>query len=736
MRVKLFAIGILVAVSIILVSCNSNAADEANVVEREFKFSEIETGLLFVDFIINDISTNSIYILGVESMNSSASSIKILNAETLESSDFEHYTIFDETQIIRALFPHKNGYWTWVYAENLSSDGGITAEDILLKTYSSDFESVSTMHIKDYLEKTPNLVYPDSENYSYHIWGSTSEGQIVISKEEDTIFSLNSEGDFVRTWDISNKTKDSKMRFYRAAVYGDEIFCFLTDVGSGNTEIVKLLPDGNIEKIYTLDKVYINYFVGGDGRIYMADPCDLYVINKDGDVDFLFRWSEVGDSYFMGLVVLDENKYLALYRNKVFFVTKDWDDAEDTRTDTRKELTLACFGENGNVHQRVNDFNRNNEEYQIKIHDYSLFADSVTMLNLDIIAGKAPDMICWSNPFWNKVQSTAYIKAGQLVDLYTLMDQDTEINRSTFLPNLLKAVESSNESLYELPLEFLMYVVAGKTDVVGTEPGWTVDIFYEFLKQYPDADKPFGMTSWEILLSLMIYNNSDTYIDWENGQCYFDSNEFISLLELTKFYGEEAQRSILPHRVINEGRQLLIINLLSQVSSIQKFKALFNSEVNFIGFPTSKGIGNAFVLDCSVSIFAQSENVEVCWQFLRGLVTYQEQIAGTLLFPANYEALQKRLNNPTEYEEPGTIISYYDNDGGMWSVTLKDATPEESEQVRQVIESCDRVYRENRAVMAIIEEEVPSYLYGDKTAEEVARIIQDRAQNYVSEQMD
>jgi uncharacterized protein (UPF0335 family) len=75
-----------------------------------------------------------------------------------------------------------------------------------------------------------------------------------------------------------------------------------------------------------------------------------------------------------------------------------------------------------------------------------------------------------------------------------------------------------------------------------------------------------------------------------------------------------------------------------------------------------------------------------------------------------------------------------DLEGDIWSYEFTEVTPEESEQFRQIIESCDRVYRENRAVMTIIKEEVPSYFYDDKTVDEVARIIQSRVQIYVSEQ--
>jgi ABC-type sugar transport system, periplasmic component len=156
---------------------------------------------------------------------------------------------------------------------------------------------------------------------------------------------------------------------------------------------------------------------------------------------------------------LEQGRYLALIDNRVWLVTTGSEDIEiAVPSDTREELTLACSGLGIIMLQRIYDFNRENEEYKITILNYSQFEDRAAKPNLDIIAGNAPDMICWSMPRINPIQSGTYSKAEQLVDLYALLDRDADINRATFLPNLLDAVESSTGALYELPLEFSIYV--------------------------------------------------------------------------------------------------------------------------------------------------------------------------------------------------------------------------------------------------------------------------------------
>jgi hypothetical protein len=95
--------------------------------------------------------------------------------------------------------------------------------------------------------------------------------------------------------------------------------------------------------------------------------------------------------------------------------------------------------------------------------------------------------------------------------------------------------------------------------------------------------------------------------------------------------------------------------------------------------------------------------------------------------------MEERLTRPEDFEEEGSGIGYHAPDGDMWMVIFKDATPEEAAQVRELIYSLDRVRRFNYPLYYIIMEGVGPFLAGDKTAEEVARIIQSRVSIYINE---
>ena len=71
----------------------------------------------------------------------------------------------------------------------------------------------------------------------------------------------------------------------------------------------------------------------------------------------------------------------------------------------------------------------------------------------------------------------------------------------------------------------------------------------------------------------------------------------------------------------------------------------------------------------------------------------------------------------------------YDN----WEVEIYAAGEEEIEGIRQLIEIARPLSRESEEIYSIIGEEAAPYFAGQKSAAEVAKIIQSRIQIYVSE---
>lgn len=82
-------------------------------------------------------------------------------------------------------------------------------------------------------------------------------------------------------------------------------------------------------------------------------------------------------------------------------------------------------------------------------------------------------------------------------------------------------------------------------------------------------------------------------------------------------------------------------------------------------------------------------------------------------------------NNKVEYED-----SYYMNGE---TITLPQLNQAQIDQAVNFILSVNKRYYNNDDVMTIINEEMESFYSGQKSAQEVATIIQSRAQIYVDE---
>jgi len=86
------------------------------------------------------------------------------------------------------------------------------------------------------------------------------------------------------------------------------------------------------------------------------------------------------------------------------------------------------------------------------------------------------------------------------------------------------------------------------------------------------------------------------------------------------------------------------------------------------------------------------------------------------------------LEDGTKEEREKTTWGYDD-----WEAKIYAATPEQVEEVRDLIYNADGVMVGNSEELAIIREEVDAYFKGQKSAKEVADIIQSRMKIYVSE---
>ena len=400
--------------------------------------------------------------------------------------------------------------------------------------------------------------------------------------------------------------------------------------------------------------------------------------------------------------------------------------------------------------QRIVEFNKENPLYQIEVTCYDEFNDGqsanntgITRLTNDLIAGNIPDILL-VEPYSMPVDS--YIAKGILADLNSFIDSDETIRREDYLTNVFDAY-SVDGKLYQLVPSFNIQTLVGRTDKLDGKTSWTMSEYLEFVKAHPEA-KFIEMTR-EGFLSQFVSFTLDSYVDPVTGTCSFNSADFKALLEAANSYPEEINYDELykdenywneQQAAFRNGKSIISSEYLYQLSQIRELeKGRFDGNVTFIGFPTSSGNGSIIsTYNGSFTITAKAKNPQGAWEFIRYFLTdeYQNEISGS--FPIKlsaYDALKQKAKEKPYYMDENDQKVEYENTYWIGETQVEIGVNDDTDNQRMMdlVTTVNTVYSYDTDLMKIITEEAAAYFAGQKSVDETADIIQNRASTYISE---
>ncbi|MDR1132442.1 MAG: extracellular solute-binding protein [Oscillospiraceae bacterium] len=415
-------------------------------------------------------------------------------------------------------------------------------------------------------------------------------------------------------------------------------------------------------------------------------------------------------------------------------------------------LTLATLYLDYNLRRQLLKFNKTSEDYRIEIQDYSEFNTGedynagATKLSTEIISGKIPDLIDVSNlPF------KQYAAKGLLEDLYAYIDADAGLSREDLIPAILGVLETDGK-LYQLATSFSVSSIVASPGVAGPEPGWTMDELQQILNDNPQADYPFGMDmTKEGIFQYIAMLNIDRYLNWQTGECRFNSDDFKKLLAFANTFPEREENQagygkeiewIDSSVLIRDGRQLFTIFGAGDFDSFQYYKASHGGQIVFKGFPSESGDGGGVAqMSGGIAMTSACRDKDGAWQFVRALISEDYQESLNWNFPVNRKAFDKKLAEAMKQEyttdENGERVPVSRggmsiDDGAM--VEFYAITQEEADQIRALIDSVTGTFNYDQSMMELINEEAAYYFAGEKTVDETADIIQSRMTLYINEQ--
>ncbi|MBQ7955857.1 MAG: extracellular solute-binding protein [Lachnospiraceae bacterium] len=470
-----------------------------------------------------------------------------------------------------------------------------------------------------------------------------------------------------------------------------------------------------------------------------AEPTPIMdFVNSDLPTTNLNQVVEINDTQFLASYY--DRSYASQYVSLFTYV-------DPSEIPDKEVLNLAAYYIPYDMRNRVVEFNKTNEKYRIIFTDYSQYATpddylaGYTKFNNDIIAGNVPDIMILDE----QMPVDSYIQKGLLADIYEFIDADEELDREDYFQNVFDAY-SVGGKLYCIVPSFAVWTVMGKASEVGNEPGWTMKEMQELLASKPEGTSLFGESmTRESLMWYATMMSLPEFIDNETGVCSFESQGFKDLLTFLKTlptefsydYEDPDLWTKLEMQYV-EGKTLLMMTTITDLQSmVYTFGQFGTSDITFIGFPSENGVGAALNCYNRYAISAQSPNKEGAWEFMRYYYTdeYQESLYEMSINKDIWmEKAMEATEKPSWEDENGQI--HYDEYiswlGGQ-EIILEPLTKAQVEEIFDYVSSVTQTYSYDQDLVDIINEEAAPFFEGEKSVDEVAKIIQGRIQLYVDE---
>ncbi|MCR4690455.1 MAG: extracellular solute-binding protein [Lachnospiraceae bacterium] len=495
---------------------------------------------------------------------------------------------------------------------------------------------------------------------------------------------------------------------------------------------------------------------GGVDRILPGEgEFDVYVSNTNGIAAFdykgnhkdILNWvgSNVDYSYIGDIQPISDG---------TFYATKNPEGGEGEYTivsltkvapekvASKKAITYGGLYISDSIKSEAIRFNKSQDEYQIVLHEYSAEEDPAAKMNADFLAGDVPDILDLSSAAYDK-----YAAKGMLTDLYTFMEKDPEVKKDDFYENFLKIMETDGKLYYISPLVQINCFAGRKSDLEGKK-NLTVQDIMDLEKKY-DGDRFFASCGRESVLGTLANSGYADFVDWNTGKCSFDSDEFIKILEYANTYpDDESVEYIETDEMIKNlkaGRLVMQECWNISFEDVEMLDTVYDGDFSAIGYPPAEGDGIVGSISDVLAIYSKSENPEGAWAFLKRMFTkeyYAKQLGeGGYMsgYPIRKDAFEYQVERAKATKEGKDEFGYevYPMSGtwemGDIQVDIKPVTDEQVQVIRDLMASVDHKMGYDDDIFNIITEEAGALFSGQKSAKEVAGIIQNRVSTYVNE---
>lgn len=676
---------------------------------------------------------------------------------------------------VRLVYSDKNGVFKYAdYDENMQVKSSVvlfSAENI----YNTFFSINSDGNIFALVIYVQSDSEPGSEDYfrnadvTFEIrhFSSTGEQESVVEvRDINSCFDISS--DFIQNFTKVNDKYLIRLSDRQLIVETDGSIsdnqevsgnvCYCTD-SNGNIVTAGMKGYSYIDEISVANDsdmtAYGDYLILSQGIATGYDGFKVFFMLNDG-VYGLTESDEV-------VQIMDYNKslmssgdyYEVVYAGKGRFMAIGNDDGlylsvMNVRPDgyvmnREKVVVGTCYPENSNPQTLASKYNKKSDSYTIEIKGYKDF----DALKLDVLAGSPPDMY----EFLDCSEMHRLVNAGALADMYGLSEQYGGFTKDDIMDNVIQAFEYK-DGLYMMSQAFGVNYTLGNKEYFP-DGRMTYDEFFDIVNNAPEGvylGNRIDCGTREYIFNNFCTYNLNRWIDTEKTECYFDTPEFVSLLEFVQNVSlplqldrAELQKNTTQDEyqlvweeecmTFKKGTSLTVSGNFLRIRDITDLQVMYGLETDDFTFiyPFNDGAGEVYGTDY-YSIFADGNCVDGAWDYMNYLLSDNllvNYLQTKSSFVTRKESLYKIIEKEQEKSENPIVV---DANGITHDYGYpKPITDDEIDLMLEYISSCTSLKGSYNVVGEIVQEEYADYSAGDITAEECGQRIQNRVSIYLSE---
>lgn len=425
----------------------------------------------------------------------------------------------------------------------------------------------------------------------------------------------------------------------------------------------------------------------------------------------------------------------------------------------REVVWIGDLYEDFSLANAVKGFNESNDTYWAEVISYGEIngkilgtmdpgaEDAMKRIQIAMTVGTdCPDLM-FIDPYWMNVRELA--GQGYFEDLNPYLERSGQLSADDFIDGIPEAF-TYGDRLITLPCYFSLEFLVGKKSQLEQFDSWTANDLFAYGEQYPDSvlvecDSNARYTRLIYGELLRLYENPPFVVE-DNGRRTVDREQLAAFLE--KIYKDSQQ----PMEGLDsypdyyaENRILLRRAGITWIWDIQMYRALFEGDVRYVGYPSEDGRNIKITADDLYGIPCMAQNKEGAWAFLEYYLSLPQETYNH--FPSRKDAFEEALQRDLLHEgyevnEEGILVSAGTNMSMMsssrngWTFSPGEIRQEDIETVRDLISRAGHPFTKDYVEMTwlkIMAEEDGAYYDGQKPLQDVVDIIAERLQMYLDE---